>query len=259
MKIQKVKSFTLVLILTIMGVSKVAAQENRGTLKERFQYAPDQLEIKEGWDNFRERDASIYNFQFHVPNTFVAGTVTKRNTTFFSEFSNKISISHYAKYFIFQLTEEILSEYSGKKIIVPDPDLDVGPMGSTPGTSFINDSDTRTILTDFPYWMKKKFLKYDSEVDYIIAMRVNITKSFVKPVCNINIIVYDNNGKKINSFKHKKKFKAVKTTKSKSQYYGKISKSVWTEERFEGVPIPVIIDIYVQTLEQMMVEKGFFL
>lgn len=231
------------------------AQEGNKALVDNT-YAKDQMEIRNDWDNFRERDASIFKFNFVMPEDYIAGFKKERDSKFFSGVKSQISLSYYAKYSVFKITEEILSEKTGKKVIVADPDLVQNKLGMSPGTNSMMYGD-KGGFDDFPYWTKKSFLKYDHSVGNIIELSVELTENFIKPVCKISLTIYDEKGKKIKTYKHKKKFRKVAKSTTKSKHYGLLTNSIWEKETFSGVPIPTIIDIYIQTLEEMLTEQNF--
>lgn len=253
--INKLFFLGIVFSLTVT-VSSVSFGQQGGKSMFENSYAADQLELKKDWDNFRERDATVFRFKFVMPESYVAGYKKERDSQFLSGVRNQVDLSYFAKYSVFKITEEILSEKTGRKIIVADPDLALSKFGIGPSSSQLTHGDKQG-FDNFPYWTKKNFLKYDQSVGNIIEINVELSEHFIKPVCTIHITVFDSNGKKIHKYKYKKKFKQIKKKTSKSKYHSHLTNSVWEKETFSGIPIPTIIDIYVQTLEEMLTEQNF--
>lgn len=246
------------LMMLLGGASLFTGVLNaQNTLLDKVMYADDQLEIRNHWDNFKERDASIYNFKFTVPDRYVAGVKYSRDSKFFSSASSKINLSYFSKYSIFEITEEILATHTGKKIIVVDPDSGPKVMGATMGTyPGIGIADNEIVFENFPFLSKKKMLDYDETVGYIVEMDVKITENLIKPVCSIAMTVYNRDKKKVAKLKYKKKFRKISKTQKTSLVLDRMTQNVWKEDTFSGVPIPTIIDIYVQTLDEMLKENA---
>ncbi|MCO5269365.1 MAG: hypothetical protein M9897_10785 [Brumimicrobium sp.] len=243
-----------ILSIALVFVSHSYAQNN--ALID-VSYADDQTEIRKEWDNFKTRDASIFKFKFAIPQSYATGFESERDSKVLSSVSGKVSLSYYAKYSVFKITEEILSEKTGKTVIVADPDFVQNKLGMSPATNTMLFGDGKDGFDNFPYWTKKSFLTYDESVGIIMDSEVEILENFVKPTCKITLTLYDRNGKKINTYKHTKKFSKVDKITIKSKHYDELMNSIWETKIYSGVPITTIIDIYVQTLEEMLTEQNF--
>src|SRR5690554_379603 len=88
------------LALLFLTPLQINAQENDST--------PEKAGI-DNWDNFRERDASVFYFNFCVPEAYVSSIKAKRDSKVFSEVSTYINFD-IAKYELFQIFEEELSK-----------------------------------------------------------------------------------------------------------------------------------------------------
>lgn len=76
---------------------------------------------KENWDNFRERDASVFYFTFCVPKSYVTSITASRDSKVLSKAGLYFNFD-VAKYELFQILEEELNKETNKKFVVADPD-----------------------------------------------------------------------------------------------------------------------------------------
>lgn len=221
-----------------------------------------EVELRRQWDNFRTRDASVFRFYFGVSEAFFSKNLPNTNVAM-SSASSTTDLSGYGKYAVLKVTEEILSDYTQKSVIVPDPELAAKKSGGKiPGTG--KQIFKGSGFIDFPYWTKKNFLKYDDSVPKMIEIQANLTershKVFFNPTlehydlrCEIKLVVYDRDGNKLATYKHRKeRFQALSKSRSRSRFANNLFETVWQKDIKVGTPIPYLIDCYVQTLEELL-------
>lgn len=230
-----------------------------------------EVKLKRAWDNFRERDASVFKFNFAVSEKFFDKNTKGRliGGGVYSA-SNYSDLSGYAKYAVLSITEELLSEASGKSIIVADPELAAKrPGGRIPGTS--EKQFRKHGFIDFPNWSVKKFIKYDEGVSRLIEIEVDMDqRSFnylfspglrvTDVFCKVKLTVYNTDGKKIASYKHSKRgFEPLNRERRVSKLYDSLINSIWASEIKTGAPIPFLVDFYVQTLQELLQSQEFLI
>lgn len=212
------------------------------------------------WNNFRPRDASVYFFRICMPEEYVG--YRKKSETVRTK--QKINLSDYAKYTCLQILEEELSKKTGKKIIVADPSLAKNNLGVAPVTS-CGDG-----FSSFPGWNKNAFLSYDTDVNYIIKVDVEmisvdrtiykIDLDYIQPICKITIKVYDRNGKSVGSYKYTlKDYQRMRKNWMKNEAYNELFDTEWRKVYDDGIPVPNIVGYFYQTLHEMMKETDFHL
>ncbi|HTO38753.1 MAG TPA: hypothetical protein VL021_10040 [Brumimicrobium sp.] len=222
-----------------------------------------EVKLKREWDNFRERDASVFKFNFSVSEKYFSKNTDGMIIRDISTASNPTDLSGYAKYAVLKATEEVLSKYSEKKIIVADPELAAkksgGKIPGTKGNTFSGPG-----FVDFPNWSTKKFLKYDTEVQRIIEIKVEMNERagrsiltnqlhYYRPDCLIVITIYNTDGKKIQSIRHRKRdFQELKKYRSGSRFFDTIVNTIWNKDIQSGAPIPHLVNFYLQTLEELL-------
>jgi len=239
------------LALLFLTPLQINAQENDST--------PEKAGI-DNWDNFRERDASVFYFNFCVPEAYVSSIKAKRDSKVFSEVSTYINFD-IAKYELFQIFEEELSKKTNKKFVVADPDQEDKTFKAyCPGCM---SSSGKYGFDYLPGWMFKKFLQYDSEVPYLIKTTVEIQEKIslksdlmpnhLKPKCIITITIFDRDKNKIGNYKYvKKDFDKIRVNSSTNKVYDRLLKSEWNLKATAGLSLSDIMSIYVQTLQEMM-------
>lgn len=218
---------------------------------------------QESWDNFRERQASVFNFTFCVPEGYVS-TANMGEAVVSSLTSASFHID-VGKYEVFEILEEELSKEMGAPVVVADPDLEDKKFKSyNPGCDA---AAGKKSFGKFPGWMFNKFLKYDTEVPYLVKMEVNIidrTKAKanqgpheVNPTCRIKLILFDRDKKKLGTYTHVKKDFGddMRVSRSENEVYDHLLNSKWKLSSNVGLHISDIIGIYVQTLQEMMAEQ----
>lgn len=225
-----------------------------------------EVELRRNWDNFRERDASVFKFNFSVANEFFSKNMDGTFMGGINSASNPTDLSGYAKYSVLKATEEVFAKYSDAKIIIADPELAAKKSGGKiPGTK--SSSFKGPGFVDFPNWSKNQFFKYDSEVQRIIEIDVQMTERggrsvltnrllYYRPDCLIKITVYNTDGKKLQTIKHRKRdFQELRNYRSASRLFDAIVNSVWDQDIKAGAPIPYIVNFYLQTLEELLQQE----
>lgn len=250
------KTIYQVLALTfILGGTFFTANAQNSIMKE--------VELRRNWDNFRERDASVFKFNFSVANEFFSKNMDGTFIGGIRSASNPTDLSGYAKYTVLKATEEIFAKYTEAKIIVADPELAAKKSGGKiPGTKVSNFKGPGFV--DFPNWSKKQFFKYDSEVQRIIEIEVEMRERggrsvltnrllYYRPDCLIKMTVYNTDGKKIQTIKHRKRdFQELRNYRSASRLFDVIVGSIWSQDIQAGAPIPFLVNFYLQTLEELL-------
>lgn len=244
--------FNIAAVVTLLFSSlQTIAQEN-DTLPQKPSV--------DNWDNFRERDASVYYFTFCVPESYVASSKTAPDSKFLSGMTVYSSFNK-AKYEVFQILEEELSKKTNKKFVVADPDQEKAIFKAySPSCS---SRDGKYGFDNFPSWMFKRFLKYDEEVPYLVNLtveiedRVGLKSSLlpdnITPKCIIRMTIYDRDKNKIGKYKYvKKDFDKIRVHSSENTVFDRLLNSVWDVKKTKGLALADIMSIYVQTLEEMM-------
>lgn len=217
---------------------------------------------KENWNNFRERDASVFYFTFCVPKSYVTSITATRDSKMLSKVGLYFNFD-IAKYELFQILEEELNKETNKKFVVADPDQEDKTFKAyCPACVSAND---RYGFDYLPGWMFKKFLIYDKEVPYLVKLEVNIEEKIkmsanigpekLKPKCTINLVIYDRDKNTVGKYKYTKKdFDKIRVNSSKNKVFDNLLKTVWDVKGQSGLDIGDVMSIYVQTLEEMMQE-----
>ena len=244
--------------LLFLAPIQITAQEN------------DSVPAKPGidnWDNFRERDASVYFFNFCVPEGYVSSIKATRDSKVFSSTATYINFD-IAKYELFQIFEEELNKKTNKKFVVADPEQEDKTFKAyCPGCM---SSNGRYGFDHLPGWMFKKFLDYDTEVPYIVKTTVEIEEKIslksdlvadnLKPKCIITITIFDRDKNKVGDYKYvKKDFDKIRIKSSENQVYDRLLKSDWNIKATAGLSLSDVMSIYVQTLQEMMANTDIIL
>lgn len=214
----------------------------------------------QNWDNFRERDASVFYFNFCVPLSYVSSMTSTRESKVLSKTGTYFNFD-YGKYEVFQILEEELSKKTGKKFVVADPDQEDKTFKAyCPGCVA---SNNRYGFDHLPGWMFKKFLDYDKEVPFLVKVEVDIEEKVrmhanigpekLKPKCTINLVIYDRDKKVVGKYKYTKKdFDKIRIYSSTNLVYDELINTVWKVKTTAGLDFSDVMGIYVQTLQEMM-------
>ena len=219
----------------------------------------------ENWDNFRERDASVFAFTFCVPKSYVTSITTTRDSKFLSKVGLYFNFDT-QKYAVFQILEEELNKKTNKKFVVADPDQTDKKI--KPYCHSCTPADTRYGFDQLPGWMFKKFLEYDTEVPYLVKLDVNIEEKIrmtanigpekLKPKCTISFVIYDRDKNVVGKYKYTKKdFDKIRIRSSSNKVYDHLLKTDWNLNATSGLDFSDVMGIYVQTLQEMMSQEDF--
>lgn len=214
------------------------------------------------WDNFRERDASVFYFTFCVPKSYVTSITATRESKYLSKVGMYFNFDT-QKHEVFQILEEELNKKTGKSFVVADPDLEPRKIksysvGCTP-------SDSRYGFDQLPGWMFKKFLEYDAEVPYLVKLEIDIEEKIrmsanigpekLKPKCTIKMVIYDRDKNVVGKYSHTKKdFDKIRIKSSTNKVYDHLLNTVWDVKGTAGLDFGDVMGIYVLTLQEMMSE-----
>lgn len=251
-------TFIQLFALSVLIFGQVQAQENDSVAE---------VKTTDNWDNFRERDASIYYFTFCMPEAYVTSVKSTRDSKILSQASTRTDFDA-ARYQVYQILEEELGKETNKKFVVADPDQEdksfkaYCPPCSTSGGKYG--------FSQLPGWMFKRFLKYDEEVGYLVKLSVDIDDKVgmssdvipekLKPKCTINMTFYDRDKNKIGNYKYTKKdFDKIRIKSSENIVFDHLLNTDWNVKETKGLSLPDVMSIYVQTLQEMMMNTEIIL
>ena len=214
----------------------------------------------DNWNNFRERDASVFYFTFCVPKSYVTSITTTRDSKFLSKVGMYFNFDIY-KYEVFQILEEELNKKTGKNFVVADPDQDGRKIKSY--SPMCSPTDTRYGFGQLPGWMFKKFLEYDAEVPYLVKLEIDIEEKIrmsanigpekLKPKCTIKMVFYDRDKNVVGKYSYTKKdFDNIRIKSSGNKVYDHLLNTVWDVKGTSGLDFGDVMGIYVLTLQEMM-------
>lgn len=247
-----------VLALLFLSSGQINAQENDPV--------PEKPGI-DNWDNFRERDASVFYFTFCVPEGYVSSMKATRNSKVFSGVATYLTFD-IAKYEMFQIFEEELNKKTNKKFVVADPDQEDKTFKAY--SAGCSTSSGRYGFSHLPGWMFKKFLKYDEDVPYLVNLTIDIEEKVslksdlspnkLKPKCIITMTVFDREKNRIAKHKYvKKDFDKIRITTSENKVFDRLLNTDWDVKATAGLSLTDVMSIYVQTLQEMMANSDITL